>query len=419
VKDARLNHRRRHMDGAAAMGHGRGVVELFAGLGCVAQGFAATGKFEILGLTDIDPRARNNTIANLTDVPYLEADAANLTIDDLRNLAGGREIAGILGCPPCQGFSAAGQRDAADPRNRLLGDYFRLVADVQPEFFVMENVPTVLWRTELADALTQLNGTNLTRSGVLNAALYGLPQTRQRAILIGYRRDLDIQPTGPVPTHGGSRKLFNYRTGTRAALSDDSLPELLASYPLVGVPEAKRDAAHLPKAATLEQLPNIPTVREAMGDLPRPGVDGYAPGVTPSAFAAALRQGAECIENHSPWGHRRDTIDYLEAIPEGGVPGASFGRNPNYYSQAYARLHRDGLALTVTTNFHNPGSGRFTHYAYPRSLTVREAARLQGLPDIFVLTGDRSTQERLVGNAFPMPWAQTIASHVARQLATP
>lgn len=398
------------------MGRQRGVVELFAGLGCVAQGFGLTGQFDVLGLTDIDPLARRNALANVPDVPYLLADARQLGGEHLGRLAEGRTIAGIVGCPPCQGFSAAGQRSDSDPRNQLLDDYFRLVAAVQPAFFVMENVPAVLWRPELAAALALLRDGYAVWSGVLNAALYGVPQTRQRAIVIGYRRDLGVQPTCPPPTHGGTRDLFNYRTGAKTRLSDDTLGDLLGCYPLVGVRGADRRAADLPHVADLRTLPAVPTVGEALGDLPLPGTASYAADVAPSTYAASLRAGSTVVHNHEGWRHRPRTRAFLADVAEGGVPGGDCGRNAAYYSQAYARLHRDGLARTITTNFHNPGSGRFTHYAQPRSLTVREAARLQGLPDRFLLTGDRSAQERLVGNAFPVPWARAVAGHVAREL---
>jgi len=96
----------------------------------------------------------------------------------------------------------------------------------------------------------------------------------------------------------------------------------------------------------------------------------------------------------------------------------SRGRNTSYFSQAYGRLHRNGLARTITKNFHNPGSGRFTHYAAPRTLTIREALRVQGFPDTFRFTDDTtaSAAERLVGNAFPRPLARALARHIRRLL---
>jgi DNA (cytosine-5)-methyltransferase 1 len=89
-----------------------GVVELFAGIGGVAQGFTAQGKFEIIALTDIDADARDTFLENFPQFPpkdYLIKDVRDLTANHLRNTASGRPIHGLLGCPPCQGFSAAGK----------------------------------------------------------------------------------------------------------------------------------------------------------------------------------------------------------------------------------------------------------------------------------------------------------------------
>jgi DNA (cytosine-5)-methyltransferase 1 len=111
----------------------------------------------------------------------------------------------------------------------------------------------------------------------------------------------------------------------------------------------------------------------------------------------------------------------LRVVEEGsGLLDKRYGRSKDrpYFSQAYTRLHRRGLARTITTNFHNAGSGRFLHYNELRTLTVREAARLQGIEDAFTFIGFSSTQERLVGNAFPVPLAEAIARHIASELGS-
>jgi DNA (cytosine-5)-methyltransferase 1 len=88
-----------------------------------------------------------------------------------------------------------------------------------------------------------------------------------------------------------------------------------------------------------------------------------------------------------------------------------------YFSQAYGRLHRHGIAQTITTYFHNPGSGRFTHYRDLRALTVREAARFQSFDDKYILLGKSEQQMRHVGNAVPVLLAGELAKMCAEILA--
>ena len=105
---------------------------------------------------------------------------------------------------------------------------------VYPVFFVMENVPSVADRAELAAALSTLRGRYRVWQGVLNAASYGLPQSRQRVLVIGYRHDTGVTPTGPPPTHAGRRKIWDYRTETFVEPSPDTLDALLGCRAAAG-----------------------------------------------------------------------------------------------------------------------------------------------------------------------------------------
>jgi DNA (cytosine-5)-methyltransferase 1 len=170
--------------------------------------------------------------------------------------------------------------------------------------------------------------------------------------------------------------------------------------------------------AKAERFEELIVVQDAIGDLPEAGDDDAPLRYCRNAarYAATLR-GSE-VRNHRRWRHRPDMLRRLLVVPEGGGLLDRYGRARSrpYFSQAYTRLHRRGLARTLTTNFHNPGSGRFLHYEALRTLTVREAARLQGIEDRFVFIKFRSAQERLVGNAFPVPLAEALARHIASQL---
>jgi len=387
------------------------VAEVFAGVGSVARGFARAGGFEVAYLNDVDPVARATYLAN--DPPgsiYELRDVRTVTGRMIRDAADGRPIAGLLGCPPCQGWSAAGQRDAADRRNRLLKDFFRLVNSVYPVFFVMENVPSVADRTELAAAISTLRGRYRIWQGVLNAAAYGLPQSRQRVLVIGYRHDTGVTPTCPPPTHAGCRKVWDYRTETFVEPSANTLDALLGAAPRLGAPRAAQYTMRTYYPEKVESLTRFVTVGEAIGDLDEDAVGRR------SDYARALGAGRHTVANHEPWDHGKDLVERLRLVSEGCRPPIEATNGRRYYSQAYTRLHRKGLARTITTNFHNPGSGRFLHYQQHRTLTVREAARLQGFGDDFVFIGHPGRQERLVGNAFPPLWAESIASHIITEL---
>lgn len=390
----------------------RGLIDLFAGIGCVARGFAQTGWFDPLGLIDVDKAARDTYLHNFPGSPYRLADVDELTEDVIEEMRDGRTVAGVVGCPPCQGFSAAGGRKHDDVRNRLLGAFFAAVTLIDPLFFVMENVPAIIYRPELQRELEQLSDRFATTAGVLNGACYGLPQTRQRAIVIGYRRDLEIRPALPAPTHFGSHKVFCYSRATLVRPSSENIDEILGESPHIGVRRTLRRgvAELLPEQS--DTLADLVDLAEAIGDLPVLSPDSDRQPTARSGYARALAGDIGEAPNHAAWAHTAATISKLAGVPEGGRLKTA----KRYYSQAYTRLHRSGLARTITTNFHNAGCGRFTHWAEPRTLTVREAARLQGIPDSFEFIGHRSTQERLVGNAFPPPWAKAIAEHVATQL---
>lgn len=392
-----------------------GVVELFAGLGSVATGFAATGRFEPLLLTDVDPIARDTYRENFPDgASYLCEDVRLLTPRRILEEVAGRSVSGLLGCPPCQGFSSAGKRDVEDPNNGLLRDFFAIARRLHVQFFVMENVPAVLNQRVFETQLETTRKSYRIWKGVLNSAMYGLPQTRQRCIVIGYHRDLGVAPTPPSPTHFGERAVFNYGKGAAEVPTVAAADEILGTYPRLTA-RRRNQGWCIPSNAA--ELKDLVTVSEALNDLPpQPCSDGHRVLDRPmSGYAMRLATPDHEVFNHQGWRHTSEMIERMRVVSEGGVPSGGDGwavRNGRYYSQAYGRLHRRGLARTVTTNFHNPGSGRFTHYRVPRTLTIREAARLQGFPDSFRFIRYQSWQERLIGNAFPPLWAQKIAAHV-------
>ena len=169
------------------------------------------------------------------------------------------------------------------------------------------------------------------------------------------------------------------------------------------------------------------SVLDAIGDLPSisagGGQEAMPYGAEPfSDYQRARRGAAVILFNHRSRAHSPSMLDKMKMITEGGrnqeLADEQRLRSSEgeYFSQAYARLHRHGIAQTITTYFHNPGSGRFTHYHDLRALTAREAARFQNFDDNFILTGKLEQQMRHVGNAVPVLMAKAIADHCAQLL---
>ena len=164
------------------------VVDLFCGAG----GFSLSAKmagFEVGVSVDIDPDLTSKYKHNFQDANLLLADVAELKGKDLIKQMGSRPI-GMIGGPPCQGFSLIGKRDKQDPRNQLLYHFFRLVNEVQPDFFVMENVPGLISSESsflLDEGLALIsNKYKIAAQGIFNAADYGAATNRRRFIITGY-----------------------------------------------------------------------------------------------------------------------------------------------------------------------------------------------------------------------------------------
>lgn len=384
------------------------VVDLFAGVGGFSEGFASsrvegTQLFSIKLLVDKDIEAAFSYRHNRPNVPYLVGDVATTTSDQLFAAAGLTRRQGIdvlIGGPPCQGFSVLMRNRALDdPRNLLVKLFLTRIMEVRPRIFVIENVPNLLSAAKgrfWSEIQEYTQSTFLTRATVLNACDFGVPQWRKRTFVVGFRRDQGIE--------------------------DFSFPE---------VSQTRKISAKslIPKDDDEELLPMtrpIITTEEAIGDLPslHAGEEAQFYSAEPfTNYQAARRRRNVMLFNHVARNHDHEFLHKLAKIEEGGsnrdLDGRrrfDRGREIKYLSQAYGRLHRHGIAQTITAHFLNPGSGRFTHYRDLRSITVREAARFQSFDDDFILYGPTQTQQRLIGNAVPPIMSRAIAEHLGRLL---
>jgi DNA (cytosine-5)-methyltransferase 1 len=181
------------------------VISLFAGCGGSSLGYKLAGFRELLAV-EWDDNAVETFKLNFPDVPVYHGDIAKLSSQECMRLAGEikpGELDVLDGSPPCQGFSTAGKRKFNDPRNSLFLEYARLVQELQPKVFVMENVTGMVkgaMKQAYLEIMRTLRGCGYTAKGeVMNAMYYNVPQSRERVIIIGVRNDLEIEPSHPKP----------------------------------------------------------------------------------------------------------------------------------------------------------------------------------------------------------------------------
>ena len=376
------------------------VVDLFAGVGGFSLGFLRAGeanakiKFDLRLLVDSDPTAVDTFKKNFPKIPFWPKDLSNVHGDDILKLVKLRtgQLDFLVGGPPCQGFSPNGKRWLEDNRNKLIARFIELARQIQPKCAIIENVPLALsayeriFKEEIQEAFKGY----VVKSAVLNASQFGVPQIRKRAFIVALRQDLGIGE-------------FEFPEGQYDAID-------------VGNDSHKKAKSHQRFISTSEAIGDLPALKAGQS------VDGQAyPVAAESPYQMERRKGSLAIFNHNARSHSKDFLKKIGPIRPGkgnaDLPdGERF--SDNYFSQAYARLHANGIGFTITANFRNPGSGRFTHYRDKRSITVREAARLQSFDDRFIFYGYESDQERHVGNAVPPLVAEALARRCAALLAS-
>ncbi|HEY7810941.1 MAG TPA: DNA cytosine methyltransferase [Allosphingosinicella sp.] len=368
------------------------VVELYAGTGRSVEPYRGRPEFEVALLADISHKARDAYLANHKASPYALIDLEKASAARIEREAGGR-VDVLLGCPPCQGFSESGRRRADDPRNDHIVKFARTVRTLRPLAFAMENVPlaAVSDQFQTFREIVEAAGYEMA-AAVLNAAEYGSAQARQRLVVVGRRgRGSGLAVTLPSPTHAPIGDYFDYALGkVRAAEErDDALLGTTSS--------ARRAATILPQRfhRYSETVLPTPTVSDIIGGLPEAG----------SARGVKIA--------HVAFSHGEAILAQMGTVPEGG----QLDTNGRYHGAAYGRLHADGLAKTLTRYFSNAGSGRFWHPTENRSLTVREAARLQGFEDDFAFPGGAAEANTwMIGNALDKALSDVSFEAVHRML---
>lgn len=380
-------------------------IDLFCGAGGITQGFKQSG-YHCLYANDMMPEAietfsynHPNTRAECKSIEDIDTGALRqslgLGVGDLDVLVGG---------PPCQGFSInAPSRFLSDPRNSMFRHYARFLQEFEPKAFVFENVPGLLSMADGAvfeNILKVFNELGYELSvKILFAPHYGVPQERWRLILLGSRLG---EIAHPAPTHFAKGRA-NFRGGGTLTMAQDE-PAASRLLPSVTVGDALRD---LPRIAMGEGAEEVGYTCAATSSYAR-GLRNPS-GLTYNHFAAKLSsQNMERMRHVPPGGSWRD-------IPHDLLPKGMQQARKSDHTKRYGRLHFDGLSSTVLTKC-DPHWGTVFLPDQDRTLTVREAARLQSFPDSYRFLGPRVSQYVQVGNAVPVLMAAAIALSVRQHL---
>lgn len=330
-------------------------VDLFSGAGGLLRGFINAGLEPVFSVEVWEPAIATHRL-NYPEVLLLDRDIREITDEELEEYSGKIDV--VVGGPPCQGFSTIGKRIVKDPRNVLVFEFIRFVNVIRPKVFLMENVKGLLSsdngkiKQAIEEEFRKIGYT--VKSEVLNAADYGVPQLRKRVFFIGVREGFDIEPS---------------------------------------FPKAKVDAQ------------NYATVGDAINDLV--GKENIFPNHVPMKHNSTVEARIRCIKEGG-------------GIPDSGLPEeVSYGSRRDFssnkiknFSHVYKRLSRNKPATTMV-----PGHNAFPlHPTCDRSLTVREAARIQTFPDDVVFCGTRQNQCIQVGNAVPVELATELALHIKELL---
>lgn len=367
------------------------IIDLFAGCGGLSLGFEMAG-FNIPVAIEKDEWASETYKNNHPKTKVVTSDIVQVL--DLSSILpqGITKIDGIIGGPPCQGFSLSGNRDKNDPRNSLFMEFVRFVKYFKPKFFVMENVTGILsMKTKNGENVKDLIKSEFSSAGynletfTLNAAEFGVPQSRFRVFFIGLRNDYvydkeRIEPKG-------------FLFGDKQRTINDAIMDL----PQIGAGEGADEMEYIMRPFTKYQewaRTNSTVIRNHV----------------------AMRHTARLVERFAQIKCGQSVADVAEEYQQ-RKRGEADKISGKVYSQNNMRPFPDKPSPTIPASFQS----NFVHPYLNRNYTAREGARLQSFPDTYVFYGKRTTmsweknlsQYQQIGNAVPPLLAKAIAKSIA------
>lgn len=359
------------------------AIDLFAGCGGFSCGFEKAG-FLIISAVEFDKQIAESYAKNHIKTKMIADDIKNVDNDRVFK-RGDADI--IIGGPPCQGFSMAGPRIRNgfidDPRNYLFKHYFNVVKIVRPKIFILENVKGILniKGGKIFEEIKNIfeNPDNFEghpyriQYKVVKMKEFGVPQNRERTVIIGSQIDFDLEE------------------------------EIKKTKELI----IKEDKHFFDSVTVWDAISNLPSPTETGNVI----VDKWE-----SNYQKFLKSNNVEVKNHYKTQHSPKAIERISRIKI-NQNYTSLGENiKSIHSGSYGRLDPNGIAPTITTRFDTPSGGRFIHPFENRTLTAREAARIQSFPDSFEFYGTKSSVCKQIGNAVPPKVAYFFGLMIRRLL---
>lgn len=333
------------------------VVDLFAGIGGLSYGFSKNKKFKIVLANEIDKNIAIGYEMNHPNVKVLNKDIKEISKIELLKILENQNIDIVVGGPPCQSYSTLGKRKM-DDRSQLFREYCRILKILKPKIFIFENVKGLLSMDNgnlIKEIILEFKKLNYEiKYETLNAMNYGVPQSRERVIIVGVKEKNNYN--FPKKTHGNNLK------------------------PYVTLEEAIGDLDRIKSGESSNKY-----IKEADNE-----------------FLKFVRD-TNILEEHVAPKNNQKMIEIMETLKDGqnkdDLPENI--RPKSGYKNTYAKLWWKKPSTTITRNFSTPSSSRCIHPIDSRPLTTREGARLQSFPDSYKFYGNSSLKKLEIGNAVP------------------
>lgn len=347
------------------------ILDLFSGCGGFAVGFDMLPEFETLIAVDIMDDALDTFAYNFKNATVINGDICDPEVKTkIIKKAKELKINMIVGGPPCQGFSNKGKKlGLKDPRNFLFREYLKIVDEIKPDVFVIENVKALVatengwFINEIVNEIKKLG--YIVNYHIATASNYGVPQQRQRTIILASKNN---QIDFPLPKYDENQK-----TTVRDAISD-------LAYLNSGEGEAESVYRNPAK----------------------------------SDYQKTLRNPEGKLYNHNATNHSEVALSKLKMIPPEGdkksLPKELLGNQK--FNTTWGRLKWDAQSPTIDTRFDTPSNGTNSHPELNRAITPREAARIQSFPDSFKFLGSKTYICKQIGNAVPPLLAKAIGEAI-------